>query len=404
MTKEEKMGEKFAKLKDENKILVMLAFFSISIGLWENFKQLWLQGNSLDVTRISQILSISGLFCVAALLIFAKKISLKSIKKVITVAIFLKAVNLIILAILNHTGLEIMVEIVIVFDSVLENLIIISIYPFIVTIKKENKLYSKRKLVEYLFRDIGILIGGILIGKTIAGIVFNYNLCLVISILFLILAGITVLHIKRTVVEEKTTNIKQSFKYIVKEKILRNYLWYDLISNIAMNTGLGLKMLMLTNLIGFSDGGATNYLLLVGLVADLIGILALKYFTPKNDYLTLTIKFGIRMWLYFIAFLSNNLMSCLIAITWSILISTAYENVTDAPYVNHVPNEHQLVFTNYRYIIKMIGTSIGLYFAGIMYPLGIPYMLGLSAFFMLFQLSMAYYLVYLRKRKTIEKN
>ncbi len=86
------------------------------------------------------------------------------------------------------------------------------------------------------------------------------------------------------------------------------------------------------------------------------------------------------------------------------LFRSAYENVTDAPYVNHVPNEHQLVFTNYRYIIKMIGTSIGLYFAGIMYPLGIPYMLGLSAFFMLFQLSMAYYLVYLRKRKTIEKN
>ena len=33
------MGEKFVKLKDENKILVMLAFFSISKGLWENFRQ-----------------------------------------------------------------------------------------------------------------------------------------------------------------------------------------------------------------------------------------------------------------------------------------------------------------------------------------------------------------------------
>ena len=66
------MGEKFAKLKDENKILVMLAFFSISKGLWENFRQLWLQDNNLDVTQISQILSIASLCCVIALMSFLK--------------------------------------------------------------------------------------------------------------------------------------------------------------------------------------------------------------------------------------------------------------------------------------------------------------------------------------------
>lgn len=30
-------------IKSENQILIMLAFFSISMGLWENFRQLWLQ-------------------------------------------------------------------------------------------------------------------------------------------------------------------------------------------------------------------------------------------------------------------------------------------------------------------------------------------------------------------------
>lgn len=393
------MGEKFAKLKEENKILVMLAFFSISIGLWTNFKQLWLQDNNLDVARISQILSISGLFCVIALIIFAKKVSLKNIKKVITVAIFLKAVNLVILAFLNHTGYKAIIEILIILDAILENLIIISIYPLIVTIKKDNQLYSKRKLVEYLFRDIGILLGGVFIGKAIAGLTINYNTCLAISIVFLVLACITISNIKRTVVEEQPMmKIKESIKYMVKDKIQGIYFIYVLISETAMNTGLGLKMLMLTNLLGFSDGNATNYLLIVGLMADVIGILALKYFTPKNDYLTLTIKFGIRFWLYLMAFLSNDLTSCLIAMTWSISISTAYENVTDAPYVNRVPNEYQIIFTNYRYIAKTIGTSIGLYFAGIMYPLGIPYILGLSAFFMLFQITFTYYLVYLRKK------
>lgn len=88
--------------------------------------------------------------------------------------------------------------------------------------------------------------------------------------------------------------------------------------------------------------------------------------------------------------------------TWSILISTAYENITDAPYINRVQNYYQLIFTNIRYIVGLIGTSIGLYFAGITYKMGIPYMLGLSAFFMIFQMGIAYYLIYLRKKECHE--
>ena len=170
-----------------------------------------------------------------------------------------------------------------------------------------------------------------------------------------------------------------------------------------MNTGLGLKMLMLTNILKFSDSTATKYLLLVGLLADLIGIIVLKYLTGKNDYISISIKFGIRFLLYSLVFLTNNLVVCFVAITWSILIQTAYENITDAPYINRVDNEYQMLFTNIRYIVGLIGTSIGLYFAGVTYNMGIRYMLGLSAFFMIFQISIAYYAIYLRKKESIEK-
>lgn len=47
--KEKQMIEKMKKMKDENKILVMLAVFSIAMGLWGNFRQLWLQDNNLTV-------------------------------------------------------------------------------------------------------------------------------------------------------------------------------------------------------------------------------------------------------------------------------------------------------------------------------------------------------------------
>ena len=46
------------KIKTENQILIMLAFFSISVGLWENFRQLWLQDNNFAITNISNILCI----------------------------------------------------------------------------------------------------------------------------------------------------------------------------------------------------------------------------------------------------------------------------------------------------------------------------------------------------------
>ena len=89
----------------------------------------------------------------------------------------------------------------------------------------------------------------------------------------------------------------------------------------------------------------------------------------------------------------------MIAITWSILIGAAYENVCDGPYVNAVDNEYQLTFTNFRYIVKYMGTAIGMFFCGLMYEKGLRYMFGLSAFFMMFQISLAYGLIYMRKHR-----
>lgn len=397
------MGEKFAKLKDENKILVMLAFFSISKGLWENFRQLWLQDNNLDVTQISQILSIASLCCVIALIVFSKKLSLNKIKSVLSFSIFMKALCLLVLYILNHSGQTAIINGLVILDTIFEKIIIISIYPFIVTIKKDDKLYSKRKLVEYLFSDIGVLVGGVAIGRTLGNFLISYNICLLISIIFLLMAFITILNIKKPVIQKKSIELKETLKYISKDKIVKIYVLDYLIGNIAMNTGLGLKMLMLTNILKFSDSTATKYLLLVGLLADLIGIIVLKYLTGKNDYISISIKFGIRFLLYSLVFLTNNLVVCFVAITWSILIQTAYENITDAPYINRVDNEYQMLFTNIRYIVGLIGTSIGLYFAGVTYNMGIRYMLGLSAFFMIFQISIAYYAIYLRNKESIEK-
>ena len=282
-------------------------------------------------------------------------------------------------------------------------LITTSIYPLITTIIKNNTIYSKRKLTEYLFKDIGILIGGLLIGRNIIGVLVDYNMCLLISIIFLAISVIIMFNISdnkavQTIPSEKI----QIIKYILKRKVQVIYAIYTFIGSMAMMTALGLKILTLTNYFNFTDNGATNYLLIVGLIADAIGILALKFFTPKNDYITITIKFGMRFIAYTIAFLSNNIMITLISITWSILISTAYENITDGYYINEVENKYQLALTNFRYVVRYLGEAAGIFLCGIMYEIGLRYMFGLSAFFMIFQIGLAYYLIYLRKN--VEKN
>lgn len=298
----------------------------------------------------------------------------------------------------NHGNIPI-IRGLIILHIVLEKFIILSIYPLMVCVEKSDTSYSKRKLIEYLCRDIGIFIGGITVGKTIMELTINYNVLLFFSFIFTIISGLILINID---VKNNNKKSKILFKYIIKDKITIIYLLDYFIASIAMSIGLGLKMLMLTNQLGFSDISATNYLLVIGLIADLIGIIVLRCLTPKNDYLTITLKFVIRFIFYVLAFLINSYIIIIIAITWSILISTAYENKTDAPYINRIQNEYQIFFSNIRYMIWMTGNAIGLYFAGIVYQYGVNYMFGLSAIFMILQIGLAYYLIYLRKVEKVQ--
>ena len=382
--------------KTENKVLMILLLFSISIGLWNNFRQLWMQDNGLNATQISQIISFGTLFCVVGILIFSKHIKLNKIKSFITIALLIKVINLVILFFINNTNLNSFINLFIIIDIIIERLIIISIYPLIVTIKKSNTLYSKRKLVEYTGRDLGVLIGGFVIGKTIFGIFFNYNLCLFISIVFSIISLLILVNIKIDNIETKPSK-ENIFKYVFTNKFRTTYIIYYLIGQIAYSTALGLKMLTLTNYLHFSDSAATKYFLVIGILADIIGIVALKFLTPKNDYITITIKFGIRFIGYALAFLSNNIIVVICAMSWSLLISTAYENITDAPYINSIELDKQLSYTNLRYMVGSLGEAIGTFLCGIMYTIGLRYMFGLSALFMLAQLALAYILIHQRK-------
>ena len=223
------------KIKNENQILIMLALFSVSVGLWGNFRQLWLQDNNFAVTNISSILSIGTLISVIIIGLIGKYVKLDKLKDILVIILLVKFVNMLWLYFLNRTGSTELIKLAIIIDIVTEYIVITSIYPLITTIIKTGTIYSKRRLTEYLFRDLGILFGGIFIGKNIAGIIINYNACLFIANIFLAFSLFILLNIKVNKSTSRDEYKDVSSNYIFKDKILILYLIYTLIGTIAMS-------------------------------------------------------------------------------------------------------------------------------------------------------------------------
>lgn len=384
-------------------ILVMLAFFSISVGLWENFRQLWLQKNYFTATEISNITSLGTVVSVIGIILAGNFLRMRHLKIFMSCILASKVVFLLLLTILNGSGLSDWIICCVVIDVVTSNLIVMSVYPLLTTIIKNNRVYSGRKLVEYLFRDIGVLVGSLLISQRFGLVVLSYNGCLLVSIGFLAVATILMFNLRARMTERepsrRLSTLKFALNHVIKDRIQRTYMIYAFLAAVSFSAALGLKMLMLTNQLRFSVSVSTNYLLIVGLLSDAIGIIALKFFTPKNDYLTMFLKFGIRLLIFLVAIISGDVFMMLIAITWTILSSTAYEDVSDGYYINFIPNHHQFRYGTVKNVVTYLGEALGLLLAGWMYNYGLPYILGISAVFTLAQIIVAYYLIYLRHQR-----
>lgn len=383
----------------ERQIMAMLACFSVSIGLWENFRQLWLQGNGFSATDVSNIVSFGLLLSVVGIIIVGKTVKMSKIKNFMFIVLVVRSVNMLAMCLLDNSNLAALINIGAALDVLTGTLIITSVYPLLTTVMKSNRAYSRRKLVEYLFRDIGVLIGGLLIGQVIAGCVVDYNVCLFISGGFSVAASMIMRQIKPIVTDHAAASKFSVKKYIWKNRIQRNYMIYAFLAGAAYMATIGLRMLVLTDFFGLSARMGTNYLLLVGLASDVLGILALKYFTPKNDYLTIAIKFGTRLVIFMGAFFTDSLFLCFIALTWTLLSSTAYENITDGYYINAIDNRHQLKYNTIKYVATTTGEAAGTFLCGQMFELGPKYIFGASGILIIIQLIVAFYLIYLRHQQ-----
>ncbi len=389
--------------KLERQILTMIAFFSISMGLWENFRQLWLESNGFSAPEVSNILSLGMLVGVGAITIVGKFIKMPQIKNLVTVALMGRFLNLLALFCLNQVGNTMVIGICIAIDIATNFIVVTSLYPLLTTVMKNNKAYSKRKLVEYLFCDVGILVGGILIGHHLGSWLFDYNGCLLVAAAFLVVAIIIMYRLEVELIETRSpAQPLPVVRMVMRNRVQQVYMVYNFLSSVSFQAAVGLKMLVLTNIFEFTPSVATNTLLVVGLVADVLGIFALKYFTPRNDYVTISLKFGLRLIAFMIAALTSNPFLCFLAFIWALLSSTAYEDISDGYYINAIDNRHQLKYGTFRDIISNLGKALGMFICGRMYDFGLPAMLGASAVILAVQLVVSYYLIHLRHQRGLD--
>ncbi len=138
----------------ERKILAMLAFFSTSVGLWENFRQLWLQDNGFTAADVSIMTSVGLMLSVVGVIFVGYRLKMRHLKAFMTIVLGIKLVDLLVLRGLDASVNFWAMSICTVVDVITSYLIVASVYPLITVVIKNNEIYSKRKLVEYWFREV----------------------------------------------------------------------------------------------------------------------------------------------------------------------------------------------------------------------------------------------------------
>ena len=374
-------------------ILIAIGFFSLSRGLWYNYQSLWLQDNGLSIKTISTVTSLSALGCVCAMILFFDFITKKRLKGFMCLLLGLKTLTLITLFFMNGSNLFIPIKLLILLDIVLDTEIVVSVYPLLTLFTKDDKLYGKKDLVNSSCYDIGICIGAFFLGKTIFNIKINFNIFILLSIVCCIIAFFIILKTEVKTSKEKRRNSNEilcnMMSFIRKDKMSIYYLLFVFTINAAFSLVAGLKMLLLTNIVGFTANKASLYLLIISIIADIVGIIVLNKLTAKNNIINIMIKCGGRVVVFFIAFLFHNVYAILLALTYTLLFSNSYSHVLDAPYINRIDNDFQFAFSNFRDMISYVAQSLGIFLCGIFFDFGIKYIFLIAAIFGVLQVCFA---------------
>lgn len=355
--------KEFFKISEEDILMIVLFFMSFSIGIWRNYRQLWLENIGFDVQSISRILSVA-LVCSAIISFIISIYSTRvKVKNVILMTGIFKALAMMIL-LLN--GNAYIIKVCMLICVMCETIFSIAFYPLLTTINKTNEAFRKQALINYLAKDAGIIVCGLLIGVTIGNIVFDYNSCLFIAMISTILSVIFLLLFEpnKNYNKKNVLPLKKALRNLKKSKVNNYFLFTQFIMNIPYGMIFGLVMIILTNYIGFSVSVASIFIIICNLAGSFACSLFNRYGTNLSVRASTIIKYGSRVIAYLIAFLMPNVLSFVIAMIVAHISTRILDDKVNGTYINRIDTNSQFLFGNIRYFILSLGEGIGTYLAG----------------------------------------
>lgn len=358
--------------KKETLLFIFLAFYGFSVGLFDNYRELWMSANGLSTSSISHVISIAYIVTILCLFFFTIKVSVRKLKYGITISLLLKMMLGTILICLNDTDSSYLIKFFMFFDIAFSQLILSSIYPFIMNLSKGDIIYTKKEVIESLFNKLGFLFVSIILGKSIFSIVIDYNICLLLSTIFVFLAFMIFILIEvNNKKDEQKLNLSQLLTYFSQNKIYTFYLFVNLLSSTVWGIVLGMPMILLINKFNLSSTVASFLILGLGIISNILAMIIVKYFRFKNDHINLFFKIGMRVILYLLTFLTGNYLIFFITIIYLLLTDSTHNFVFSSYFVNKIDEKYSLFLVVLKYCSSLLGKSIGLFICGIFFDLSL---------------------------------
>lgn len=358
------------------KLLIFLGLFGFSIGLFDNYREMWMAENGLATSTISHILSISNLVTVLCLFFFTIKVSTDKLHKGITITLILEMLTGGALAFLNSTNRVFWIKFMIFFNIAFTQLVLSSIYPLMMNLGKDDVLYTKKSFVESFFSKLGFLIVSILLGKTIFSFVVDYNTCLIASLVFTFLGLIVMLFIDIPSTQNtKKIDVKEAIRYFNEHKVYYLYFIVSTIGSIIWATVLGMPMLTLTENLNFEETTASLLILSLGIISNILSMFVVKHLNFKNDYINLFFKYGVRVILYILTLITGSPLLMIVTIVYLLLTDCTYNFIFGSFFINKIDEKYSLLITVLKYCTSLIGDAIGVFICGLTFHYSIKIIL-----------------------------
>lgn len=356
-------------------LLVFVALFGFSIGLFDNYKDLWMSANGMDSIMISHIISVSYIVTVLVLIYFTLRVPVEKLKLGIVVCLILKMLTSTVLICFNGTNNLFLIKLVMFFDIAFKQVVISSLYPLIMGIAKSDLIYTKKETVMNIANKLGFLVVSIILGKVIGSRVIDYNICLLLSTIFIFLSFCVLVNVNLVNKQESNRlELNSIFSYFNKNKVLYLYLIVSLIGGIIWSSVIGMPMLTLTEKLEFSPTIASFFILGMGIASNILAMLIVKYLRFKNDHFNLIFKFGLRVIFYLLVFIINNKMILILTFIYLLLSDSTYGFIFDSYFINKIEDKYAMFLGVLKYAANLTGNAIGTFICGMLFNLPIKYL------------------------------